>query len=279
MKRLLQTIVLVLLANCMNAQSSITGQVFDSETMESLPYVNIGIQDSKLGTVSDVDGYFMMKSLSSEDILVVSYIGYETQKLATTGMEDTVQILLKPIPYMIDEVKIISSSFGDELLLGVRNENGRGNSIGFGNAQLGTELGALIHIEKETFVKSANFVLNHAKGDSLLLRINMYDYTDGTIGEKILRQNIFVKDKQRKGTYTINLEKYEILLYNDILLSVEWLRDFDEEGNKSMTFDTKKSKKYGGTFIRISKTLPFRQLPIKKKYKPCIYLIGKQSTK
>ena len=279
MKSIFLLLGLLLISTVSSAQT-IRGSVFDRESKESLPYVNIGIKGKKVGTVSDQNGNFQLDLASPQDSLVLSYIGYFTKvTIASSFSNEGFDVFMDPRPYAIKEVNVVSKSFDKEVILGVRNEKKRGHSIGFGNPQLGTELGARIRIEKETFIKSANFVLNHAKGDSLLLRINIYDYSKGEIGEKLLKKNIYVRDKQRKGTFTIELDEYEILLSQDVLLSLEWLRDFDEQGNKLITFDTKKSKKFGGTFIRSSKTAEFKQLQLKKKYKPCIYLIGKQSSK
>ena len=278
MKVFFKIFLLILFANFCDAQSTATGQVLDSETNEPLEYVNIGIKDSQMGTVTDHQGKFEIKFHSKKDILIFSYVGYHSESVAITNLTENLLILMRPIPYLIDEIQIVSSHLDKELILGEMNEKERGHSVGFGNAQLGTELGALINIDKETLVKSVNFVLNHAKGDSLLLRINMYDYKDGAIGENILDHNIYVKDKQHTGTYTVDIEEYEIMLNNDVLLSLEWLRDFDESGNKLVTFDTKKSKNLGGTFIRYSKTGEFQKITYKENYKPCFYFVGKQNS-
>ena len=271
------TALLLISSNLLLAQATITGHVTDAETNEKLAYVNIGILDTSKGTVTDGEGNFKITVDSSSDILVFSYVGYETQKRAVEFTDKPITVSLKQNSVLVQEVKIIGSSFDKEMLLGAKNTKGRGNSIGFGNAQLGTELGAVINIEKETFIKSINFVLNHAKGDSLLLRMNIYSFTDGRIGDKVLDQNIYIKEKQRKGVYSINVEAHEIILEENVLLTIEWLRDFDEEGNKLITFDTKKSRKYGGTYVRFSNTSEFVRLPYKKKHKPCIYFVGKQS--
>lgn len=277
MKKLLFSFLSILIGCTLNAQS-ISAKIIDNETSEPLPFVNIGIKDSKLGTVSDYNGDFELNTGSTKSILVLSYIGYETLELIASDLEMNESIAMQAIPFMIDEVEITNTNFDKELILGVRNENGRGKSIGFGNAQLGTELGALIEIKKESYIKSVNFVLNHAKGDSLLLRVNIYNYENGEIGEKMLKHNVYIKDLQRKGRFTIDLEEYELILHNNVLLSLEWLRDFDENGNKLITFDTKKSRKLAGTFIRTNKTQDFIRLPYKKKLKPCIYFVAKQSS-
>lgn len=263
---------------CLYAQEKMASYIFDLDSNMPIPYANIGIASSNNGTVSDINGYFELQSNSKTDSITFSALGYATKTVCLNDIKANTPISLKPISYIIDEIQISGSNLDKEMILGERNENGRGHSFGFGSAQLGTELGALIEIRKETFIKSVNFVLNHAKGDSLLLRINIYDYQDGEIGEKVLKENIYWLGQQRSGTFTIDLLEYEIILNSDVLLSLEWLRNFDETGNKSITFDTKKSNILGGTFIKYSSNTPFKQLPYKKKYKPCIYFVGKQSS-
>lgn len=269
----------MLIFNYSFSQVTVKGIIINEETKQPLPFVNVGIINTSLGTVSNEKGEFQISSKSEQYTLGLSHIGFQSQEINVSIQNQDLNILLKPSTSIIDEVNIVSTNFDKELILGVKNEKGRGKSIGFANAQLGTELGALIRVEKETFVKSVNFVLNHAKGDSLLLRVNMYNYEKGEIGDKILQKNLYIKDKQRVGEISMNIEAFEIILDNDILLTLEWLRNFDEGGNKLITFDTKKSKKMKGTFIRNSKTSEFKRLPFNKKLKPCIYLIGKQNSK
>lgn len=263
------------------AQYTVSGYVYEEGTSEPVPYVNIGSPTSNSGTVSDGAGYFELTCDTDNEKIIFSSIGYTTHERLASEMQDG-KVYLEPIDYKIPEVKIVSTNFGKEVILGERHEKGRGSSIAFGNPQLGTELGALVEIKKETYIKSANFVLNHAKGDSLLLRINIRHYENGDVGEKVVKENILVKEKQRKGTYTVDLSSYDIVLDHDVLLSVEWLRNFDERGNKDITFDTKKAKKprhLRGTYIKKTSASEFMQLSVNKKHKPCMYFVGKQNSK
>jgi hypothetical protein len=250
----------------------------DSQTKVPIPYVNIGILSSISGTVSDAAGKFEIQAKTTSDSIVLSSVGYETRRVSLNSISERMPVFLDPIDYEIEAIEISNYSFDETVILGVRNEEGRGASFGFGSPQLGTEIGAPIKITKETFIKSVNFALNHAKGDSLLFRINIYAFNDGQVGEKVLKENIYLIDKQRKGDYSIDLSEYGIILKEDVLLSLEWLRNFDEIGNKSITFDTKKSKSPKGTYIRYSSNSAFKRLPFKKKYKPCLYFVGKQSS-
>ena len=59
----------------------IKGQVFDSQTMEALPYVSIGIAELGIGNVTNSDGLFILKIPNGlEDYsLTVSHIGYKSK--------------------------------------------------------------------------------------------------------------------------------------------------------------------------------------------------------
>lgn len=281
MRTTFYSLVIILLAlHSSVAQYKVSGYVLEKETRKPISYVNIGSPTTNSGTVSDDNGYFEMTCDSENEKIIFSSIGYTTQEIIASNLSED-EILLESIDYKIQEVKIVSSNFDKEVILGERNEKGRGMSISFGNPQLGTELGALIEVKKETYIKTANFVLNHAKGDSLLLRINIRRYENGQVGEKIVKKNIYVKDKQRKGTYSVDLSSYDIILTSDVLLSVEWLRNFGEMGNEHVTFDTKKARKpkqLRGIYLKNSSVSGFRKLPAKKKLKPCMYFVGKQSS-
>lgn len=262
-------------------QYNISGYVLESNSKAPIPYVNIGSITSGNGTVSNAKGYFEMTCESENEKIIFSSIGYEVYEVSADTIAGS-DILLQPIDYKIQEVKITNTAFDTEVTLGARNEKGRGKSVSFGNPQLGTELGALIAVSKETYIKSANFVLNHAKGDSLLLRINIRHYENGTIGENVLTENVLVEDKQRKGTYTVDLTPYDIVLDSDVLLSVEWLRNFDDMGNEHVSFDTKKvrrPKHMRGVYVKNSSVSSFIKLPVIGKLKPCMYFEGKQSSR
>ena len=63
----------------MAAQSgSITGSVTDSNTNDPLPGVNVIVKNTTNGTNTDFNGNFSIDNVSSGDVLVFSYIGYET---------------------------------------------------------------------------------------------------------------------------------------------------------------------------------------------------------
>ncbi len=61
---------------------TITGQVFDEVSKETIPYANVYIPSLDIGTISNDEGVFSLAEIEARNCtLHVSYIGYETQKV------------------------------------------------------------------------------------------------------------------------------------------------------------------------------------------------------
>ena len=67
----------------------LTGHVLDERTGEHLPYVNVQIKGTNIGTVTDESGHYLMKDLPvGRQTIIFSYVGYETLELPVTIEED-----------------------------------------------------------------------------------------------------------------------------------------------------------------------------------------------
>lgn len=263
------------------SQSSIVwqGRLVDARTRQPLPYVNIGVVDGMEGTVSEPSGAFQLSLKTQTARVRFSTIGYQalTIDLAEEPMDSL--IALEPEAYLLEAVEIVRSHFDGSLATyGLRNGPERGHSVGFGSSQLGTEFGALIPITDSTWITSAHFELNHAKGDSMYFRVNMYAYdpTTETIGSNLLKDQIIISRPQKPGTLSVDIREYNLVLSAPVLLTLEWIRDDGKGGNQGLTFDVGKDKELSGTFWRMTSQSPLTQLDVKRRYKPCFYLQGKR---
>jgi len=90
-------------------QIILKGYVFDNQSKNPLPYANIGIEKENLGTVTNADGYFVLK-VPPELIgstLVVSHLGFMSRKIPTRLLdEQQVDIFLDRRVISIQEVII-----------------------------------------------------------------------------------------------------------------------------------------------------------------------------
>lgn len=79
MKKYILIVLLFLAYANVEAQHSISGQIYDDKDGESLPGVSIYIADLKRGTFTDIDGRYSLDDLrSGVYLLEISYIGYKT---------------------------------------------------------------------------------------------------------------------------------------------------------------------------------------------------------
>src|SRR5690606_40108129 len=71
------------------AQQQVSGTVTDYTSGEALPGVNILIQGTTTGTITDMSGNFSLSVPSSDAVLVFSFIGYETEEVTVGDRKST----------------------------------------------------------------------------------------------------------------------------------------------------------------------------------------------
>lgn len=98
--------VILLVPSLMFAQQTITGTVTESEGNGGLPGVGIIIKGSTLGTTTDFDGNYTINNVKIGDVLVFSYMGFNTQEI-TVATVTTINVNLKEDSQALDEVVII----------------------------------------------------------------------------------------------------------------------------------------------------------------------------
>jgi hypothetical protein len=102
-----------------NAQETIiTGRVTDVLTNEPIPFVNIAFKGTAIGTNTDMDGRYTLKTTSPRDSLTASFVGYITvsQKIRK-GQEQVVNFVLKVNRVELKEVVINAGENPANILL------------------------------------------------------------------------------------------------------------------------------------------------------------------
>src|SRR5690625_2506514 len=87
-------------------QQTVTGQVTDAATGETLPGVNIAVEGTNRGTVTDNDGEYNIQIEDTETVLNFSFIGYATQSI-TVGDSQTINVALEQDLGRLDEVIVV----------------------------------------------------------------------------------------------------------------------------------------------------------------------------
>jgi len=109
MKKILNSILLlaaiVLVPGLALSQRTITGQVTDAETGETLIGANILVVGTATGTISDFDGNFELKLPAGFDMLSFSYTGYTSQDIKV-GASNVINVKMAG-GQILDEVVVI----------------------------------------------------------------------------------------------------------------------------------------------------------------------------
>lgn len=103
---LLDNNMIVIAPGDMAQQQKLTGTVTDAKTGEPLPGVNITIEGTTMGTITDVDGNFSIDIQNNNAVLVFSYVGYISQKITPAG-NTTLNVALEADIKALEEVIVV----------------------------------------------------------------------------------------------------------------------------------------------------------------------------
>ncbi len=110
MKNFFTLTVLLLSTMQLFSQNNIFGNVLD-EDGTPLPGASVILNNGSMGTMTDSDGFFMLRNLESgEQTLVVSYVGYETQERKVTVVAPTsIDFILTTTSYDLTNVEVLGT--------------------------------------------------------------------------------------------------------------------------------------------------------------------------
>ncbi|NMM50133.1 SusC/RagA family TonB-linked outer membrane protein [Marinigracilibium pacificum] len=112
MKKLYLMWVMVILTSLTAwAQSTVTGTVKDLSDNSAIPGANVLIKGTTQGNVTDINGKFSISVPSTDVILVVSYVGYESLEVPLNG-RTSLEVSLNPSIEQLSEV--IVTAYGIE---------------------------------------------------------------------------------------------------------------------------------------------------------------------
>lgn len=186
-KKLFFVIVLIILSNIISAQE-ITGKIIDSKTKEVLPFVNIIYGDFNLGTTSNINGEFSIKSSQTVKWLKISYIGYYSDTININNNKAIdLTIELDPKTYNIEEAVILPGINPAERIINKVIENRDLNNPEKMNSFSFTSYNKMIFTE-ETETNTIVDTLKINKQDSSLLFEDQHILVIETINEKMFIQ-------------------------------------------------------------------------------------------
>ena len=225
-----------LLLLCFNIQFGIcqvdlVGQVIDAATEEPLPYVNIGLVNQNIGTVTDEAGYFELEIPGNgfaDATLRFSMIGFEPQDFTLQEYRDQkiLTIPLKEKATALEEVVLTTKRNKYQTKILGNKTTSQLIYAAFTTNKLGNEMGFLVRGRKNPMIlKKFNVSLVENDYGPIRFRLNFYDLKDGLPNETLLNENIIVETDIQSGIVSKDLTPYEIVIDQDFFVAIEWIED------------------------------------------------------
>jgi len=86
-------------------QRTVTGTILD-ENSNPMPGVNIQVQGTSLGVISDVNGKYTISVPQPDAVLVFSFVGYNEMKVSSGG-RTTIDVTMEPSVESLEEVVVV----------------------------------------------------------------------------------------------------------------------------------------------------------------------------
>ena len=180
------------------AQTFVIGQVIDAATKEPLPYVNIGLLNKNIGTVSDETGYFELEvntEQNSRDTLRFSMIGFETKSYTLNDFinQNEIEVYLTEKSTALDEVILSSKRKKYQTKILGNKTTSKALYAAFTSNKLGNEMGFIVRARKHPMIlKKFNISLVENDYGPIKFRLNIYDVLNGLPNKTLLKDNIFI---------------------------------------------------------------------------------------
>ncbi|MXX38942.1 MAG: TonB-dependent receptor [Gemmatimonadetes bacterium] len=106
--RTIAVIFAVQLAQDAHGQIAVSGTVVSDETGDALPGATVVIEGTYIGTMTDQDGAYSIDLRSPEDILIFSFVGFQTKRLTISLGVTTLDVRLEPSVVGLEGISVVA---------------------------------------------------------------------------------------------------------------------------------------------------------------------------
>ncbi|MFT6996245.1 MAG: TonB-dependent SusC/RagA subfamily outer membrane receptor, partial [Maribacter sp.] len=182
---------------------TITGTISDASGF--IPGVNIVAKGTTNGVVTDFDGNYQISNITSDAVLVFSYLGYKTVEIVV-GQQDTINVSMEEDTQALDEVIV----------------------VGYGTQRKSNVVGSVVSVEvnEATAVPTTN-VSEMLRGRAAGVQVNLGDARPGGASNIVIRGNVSVAPNGNSPLIIVDGLPFDNL--NDVapddIASIEILKD------------------------------------------------------
>lgn len=204
---------------------STSGRIFDAQTLLPIEFVEVGILNKNIGTISDIDGRYNidLNSANNTDTLRFSHPSFEPIEilLSTYKENPDKDIRLNPKEDNIETIIVDHRKFKQQVLGNVyQNKKYQGGFIG--NIK-GFECGVLLSIPKRAILQKLIINIADCAYDEIYFRVNIYKQIGKNKFENILSDPIYIKQSivTNEKELNINLSSHYVHVDGNTLVTLQ----------------------------------------------------------
>jgi len=200
---------------------------------QAIAYANIGIVGTSTGTVSAPDGSFnlyLKKGINEEQIVRISYIGYETKKftIASLLLLNHTTIRLKETAISLESVEVRPTGARVKKIGHTKTTPRMITNLSIAkqpNQNLGAAIGKKFNLGKQVArLNNFQFFIADNNFDTVRFQVDIYTLKNGKPATQINTQPIITEIKeQQKGWISMDLTPYAIYAKDKIAIAINWI--------------------------------------------------------
>jgi hypothetical protein len=241
LRALLLIIILIISSSVVTfGQKTIIGKVYNENTKETISYANIGVVNSNVGTISNLDGSFsiIIPNNLSNDSLTFSSLGYNRKVVSlrqlASGKEYPISLtekttLLQTILVTAKKLKVRTIKLGNK---NCDSGNYEPDTVYAGRAvALLIDTKTLLNLSTfPAYIKNAKLYIysNNFNIFKFRIRLNKYDSLTGKPGEDLLEKSIVEESSIKEGWLTFDLSQFNLQVKGPFFITFEQLLDLDD---------------------------------------------------
>ena len=204
-------VLLLLLLTTFSLSAQLRGVVKDSISGESIPFVNIWVENENIGTTSDIDGSFLLTVSDLSKRIVFSSLGFEKKTVKASNAKE---VFLKASLIELDEVVVLNKKQTKEIEIG-KTKNPILQTFDNGPKIEAKYFPYQESYKKTKFIKKVT-IQTDSKITEATIKIHFYAVNeDGSPGIELLKKDFLVTIRQGVLKNKIDVSNFNLVLPNN----------------------------------------------------------------
>ncbi|MEZ4828349.1 MAG: carboxypeptidase-like regulatory domain-containing protein [Bacteroidia bacterium] len=221
------------------SQYIVKGKVVSLPDKQPIPFTNIGIMNSSVGTIANMDGTFALKipTFHAYDSVIFSALGYARIVIPVASLRQNagLTIYLREAPYALSEVTLSAKRTKAEIFR-TGNRYFEGGSVYADTVMAGSAMALLIQNKTyPVYIQNASVrIVNNTFGEfKVRVRLLEADTVRGVVlpGKDLLNQSVVTESKISNGWLNVDLSSFQLKMERDFFLAFEWILEQKDRTN------------------------------------------------